>query len=149
MLGGPSLLCSIAKENHAIAKAALLHKLKLQSNVGREGWFAAAHDDRCEEQLTLVDQPGSKGVSSQLRTPDEDILLDALFQLSNGFGVEVALNSSFAGGWSLQRPRIDDFVRSLPDLCKVTRDGRVSPKPSASHTSDVHKDVCQPFVRAH
>ena len=46
LLGGFSLLCSITEENRAISKAALLQKLELQSNVVRQGWFAASHHDR-------------------------------------------------------------------------------------------------------
>ncbi len=42
--------------------------------------------------MTLVDQPGSKGVSSKLGTTYEDIMLDSLFQLSNCFWIEVSLN---------------------------------------------------------
>src|SRR6266542_944193 len=81
VLGGSSLPCSITEENHATAKAALLQKLELQSNVGREALFATSHYNRCEEQMTLVDQPGSKGVGSKLRTTYEDILFDCFFQL--------------------------------------------------------------------
>jgi hypothetical protein len=79
VLGGSSLPCSITEENHATAKAAFLQKLKLQSNVVWEGWFAPSYDDRDEKQLALVDQPCSKGVGSQLRTTDEDILFNSLF----------------------------------------------------------------------
>ncbi len=83
MLGGSSLPCSITEENHATAKAAFLQKLELQSNVVRERWFAPSNDDRCEKQVTLVDQPCSKGVGSKLGTTNEDIMFDSLFQLSN------------------------------------------------------------------
>src|SRR5574339_197221 len=67
-LGGVSLACSITEENHATVKAAFLQKLELQSNVVRERWFAPSYDDRCEKQVTLVDQPCSKGVGSHLGT---------------------------------------------------------------------------------
>jgi hypothetical protein len=56
VLGGSSLPCSITEENHATAKAPFAQKLELQSDVVREGLFAASHDDRHEEQMTLIDQ---------------------------------------------------------------------------------------------
>src|SRR6266498_4327193 len=126
VLGGSSLPCSITEENHATAKAALLQKLELQSNVGREALFATSHYNRCEEQMTLVDQPCSKGVGSKLRTTYEDILFDCFFQLSNGFRIEVSLNLCLASGYGLQCPGVHKFVSSLPDLCEVAHEWRLS-----------------------
>ncbi len=59
-LGGrrPSLWdYAIAQENHAAGKAALVQELEVQANAVRQGFFAAADDDRGEEQVALVDQP--------------------------------------------------------------------------------------------
>src|SRR6266498_3971255 len=99
VLGGSSLPDSITEENHATTKAAFLQKLKLQSNVVRERWFAPSYNDRCEEQVTLIDQPCSKGVGSQLGTTNEDILFDSLFQLSNDGRIEVSLHVRLASGY--------------------------------------------------
>jgi hypothetical protein len=49
VLGGSSLPCSITKVNLTVAKAVLIQKLKLQSNVDREPCFATSHDDRFDE----------------------------------------------------------------------------------------------------
>jgi hypothetical protein len=57
MLCRSSLLCSITEENYTTVKTAFLQKIKLQLEVVREGLFAASYDDRCEEQMTLVNQP--------------------------------------------------------------------------------------------
>jgi hypothetical protein len=126
MLGGVSLACSITEENHATAKAALLQKLELQSNVDRERCFAPSYDDRCEKQVTLVDQPCSKGVGSKLGTTNEDIMFDSLFQLSNDCRIEVSLHLRLASGYGLQCFGVHDFVRGLPDLCEVAQEWRLS-----------------------
>ena len=49
VLAGSSLPCSITKVNLTVAKAVLIQKLKLQSNVDREPCFATSHDDRFDE----------------------------------------------------------------------------------------------------
>ncbi len=46
---------SITEENLATVKAVFLQKLELQSNAVWEGFFAASHDNRYEEQMILID----------------------------------------------------------------------------------------------
>jgi hypothetical protein len=78
--GCTCLSCAITEVNHTAPEAALLQQLELQSNVVREGWFAASYDEWCKEQQALIDQPGSKGAGSQLRASDGDILFAGLLQ---------------------------------------------------------------------
>jgi hypothetical protein len=56
-IGGYSLPCSITEKNRAAVKAVFFQELKLQSDVVRERWFTASQDERCDEQVTFVDQP--------------------------------------------------------------------------------------------
>src|SRR5688572_20723090 len=75
--------------------------------------------------MTLVDQPGSEGVGGEFRTPDEDVMFDSVFKLSNCFGIERVLKLRFASGYRLQRPGVNDFVGRLPDLSEVTPEWRL------------------------
>jgi hypothetical protein len=42
--------------NHAVAKAMFVQQFKPKADVGWEGLRAASNDDRCEDQVILVDQ---------------------------------------------------------------------------------------------
>src|SRR5512140_1175659 len=79
--GGSSLSCSITEVNRTVPKAAFRQKLELQSHVVGQCGFAASHDDRDQEQMNLVEQPGPEGVVGELRTPDQDVMLAGRFQL--------------------------------------------------------------------
>src|SRR5690606_16141416 len=91
-------LRTITEENRAIAKAAFLQKLELQPDVLRQGRFAASHNNRDQEQVALVHQPRPEGLGGEFGAPNRDILLAGLFQLANGFRVELSLDSRLAGG---------------------------------------------------
>ncbi len=54
--GGSGLVCSITEENHAIIKAAFIHKLERQSYIAWQSLFAASHDDGYDKQMALIDQ---------------------------------------------------------------------------------------------
>ena len=103
--------------------------------------------------MTLVDQPRPKGVGSQLRTTNVDILLDSLFQLSNGFWIEVSLDLRFASGYN---SNVLEYT-ILSAACQTSAKSRMSgtqrlswgwsPKPSWTHTFDVRRDAYRPHVR--
>src|SRR5512144_1510221 len=75
--------------------------------------------------MTLVDQPGPESVGGEFRTPDEDVMFDSSFKLSNCFRIERSLKLRFASGDRLQRPGVHDFVRGLPDLSEVAPEWRL------------------------
>ena len=75
--------------------------------------------------MTLVDQPGSEGVGGEFRTPDEEVMFAGRFQLSNRFRIERLLKLRFASGYSLQGPRVHDFVGRLPDFSEVAAEWRL------------------------
>ena len=104
-----------------VVKVAFPPKARAPIAVVWQGWFTASQDDRYEEQMTLIDQPGPEGVGGERRTPDEDvmrIMQTGRFQLSNRFRIERLLKLRFASGDSLQRLGVHDFVRRLPDVAK-------------------------------
>ena len=59
--------------NDAVSEPALVEKLKLRTDVVRQGALAASHHDRAQEQMALVDQPRANRVASELGTPDCDV----------------------------------------------------------------------------
>ena len=75
--------------------------------------------------MTLIDQPRLKGMGGKFRPTNEDILLDTLFQLANGFRIEAALNLCPASGYNLQSLGVHDFISSLPELGELALEGRL------------------------
>lgn len=80
-LGGVALPCAITEENHATAKVTFLPKRQFQAHMVRQREFAAAVNWG-EKEVTLVDQPGTKGMGRQFGTANDDIMVDSRFQLS-------------------------------------------------------------------
>ena len=59
--------------NDAVAKAALVEQFELGTDVVGQGALAAAHHDRAEEQMALVDQPLADRLAGELGTADRDV----------------------------------------------------------------------------
>ena len=55
----------------------------------------------CEEDATLIDQPGLEGVAGQLGAADADVTVDRRLHPADGIGVERSLEA---------RPRGPDLV---------------------------------------
>ena len=50
---------AVAEVGHPVAEPALVHQLELHTDAGRKRLGAASDHDRRDEELVLVDQPGS------------------------------------------------------------------------------------------
>ena len=71
--------------------------------------------------MTLVDQPCSEGIVSKLRTTYQDILFDSLFQLANGFRIEVSLDLCLGVGTASNVPEYT--ILSL--ACQISAKSRL------------------------
>ena len=59
----------VVEVDHPVAEAAVTKQLEGQADVVGEGPVATAHDDRVEEQVALVDQPGPERLGGELGPP--------------------------------------------------------------------------------
>ena len=69
VLQPPSGLRAIAQIDHSIGKTALVHEIQLCPYVAGQDPPAAANHHRHDEQMILVDKPGSDRVCREGRTP--------------------------------------------------------------------------------
>ena len=74
--------------------------------------------------MVLVDQAGLDRLGGEVGPAHRDIAFRRRFQPADRFGVEVSLDARPGAGCLLERPRIDDLVRRLPDLLVVANNGR-------------------------
>ena len=57
---------AVSKMDDAVSEPALVEEVELSADVVGQGALAAAHHDRPEEQMALVDQPQSERLASEL-----------------------------------------------------------------------------------
>jgi hypothetical protein len=59
--------------DHSADEAPLVEQLELHADAVREGPLAAPHDDRREEQVAFVDQPGPERLGGELGTAHGEV----------------------------------------------------------------------------
>ena len=84
---------AVAEVYDAVSESALIEELKLDTHAGRQPWLAPADDDREDEQLALVDQPGLESLRREVGTSYGEIAAGRGLQLVYLGGVETAFES--------------------------------------------------------
>src|SRR5580700_5283854 len=106
---------AVTQVDHTVAEPPLVQHLEIDADVLWEERIAATDDRRSDEQLVLVDQPGSYRLRRQVRTVDAEGEVGAGLQLPHRFRVERALYPGPRAGDLVQRCGVDNLVRRLPD----------------------------------
>ena len=70
--------------NDALAEATFVEQLELQADICGKSRLAAAHQDRRDEQMELVDQPRLDRVGGEPGTAHGEVTVCRRFQLPNG-----------------------------------------------------------------
>ena len=83
---------SVAKVNKAVVEAPLVEQLEVHADAVREVPVAAADDDRREEEVALVDQPGREAPAPRGWARRPEVARGRRLQLPDRLGVEVALD---------------------------------------------------------
>src|ERR1035441_10170270 len=105
--------------NDAVSDPALVEEFELSADLVPQCALAAAHHDRPEEQMALVDQPQSERLASELGTPDRDVSFGGLLEQADRIGLEGALDLGARAGYRLKDPGVHDLLRRPPDLGEV------------------------------
>src|SRR4029450_6472944 len=95
--------------DHAVAESALVQQLQSQADMVGESWIAPSHDDRGEEQATLINQPKLDGLGNERGTAHGNVASRSRFELLDCFGVERPLDSCSSAGCLLQGFGIQDL----------------------------------------
>jgi hypothetical protein len=103
----------------AVSEPALVEEFELRVDVAWQCALAAAHHDRPEEQMALVNEPQSKRLTSQRGTPDRDVSRGGLLEPADRIGGEIALDPSPRADCRLKGPGVHDLLRRPPDLGKI------------------------------
>ena len=81
----------------AAREASAVQQLEVDPDLAREPAGAAADDDRRDELVQLVDQPGRERLAGQVRAADADVLLRRGDQLADRRRVERPLDPGARG----------------------------------------------------
>ena len=145
---------AVSEVNHAVSEAALVEEFEPCADVVGQCALAAAHHDRPEEQLALVDQPESERLTGELGAPDRDVSFGGLLEPADGIGVEVALDPGPRAGYRLKGPGVHDLLGRPPDLGEVPADrwlilagAHALPDRPSSRTSADRKGRCRSTAR--
>ena len=60
--------------NHAVAESTLVEQLEVEANIVGKRLFPASDDDRREEHVALVDQPGPESVGGEIGAADREVV---------------------------------------------------------------------------
>src|SRR6185437_1332978 len=102
--------------DHAAAEAAMVDQLESDVSVARQRPVAAAHDDRVEEQVVLVDEAGPDRLSGESRPADADVSLGLLLEPPDRLGIELPLDVRLRAGGVVEGSGEDDLLGAAPDL---------------------------------
>ena len=65
--------------------------------------------------MVFVDQAGLHGLAREIGHSYGDVALSDFLEMPNSVRIEALRDSGVRAGDSIQRRRVDDFVRGLPD----------------------------------
>jgi hypothetical protein len=81
---------AVAKVYDAVAESALVEERELGTRVGRKRRLAATENDRPDEQLALVNQPGLESLCREVRTSHDKV--------ASGCGLQVVYRARGRSG---------------------------------------------------
>ena len=87
----------VAEVDDTVAESALVEQLELDAPVDRQRRLAPIEDDRPDEQLALVDQPGLESLCREVRASHQEIAFGGGLQVAYRAGVEAAFEPGVAG----------------------------------------------------
>jgi hypothetical protein len=111
--------CCGTEVHDVVAETALVLQFETEADIVRQGLLAASHHDGRDEQVTLVDEPGSERVSSELRAAHGEVTFRGRFRLSYRASVELPLDPRAGARHRLQGLGVHDLVGRPPDLREV------------------------------
>src|SRR6186997_1889664 len=89
---------AVAEVYDTVAESVFVEKLQAGTHVGRQRGVASAEDDRPDEQLELVDQPGHERLCCQVRATDEEIRFGGGLEVVDQLRTEMAFEAGVRGG---------------------------------------------------
>ena len=82
----------VTNEHHAVAEATLVEKLKGRTNLLGKHTLPSADQDRRAEEMDLVNQTHPPCGGCRVGAGDCQVMIDACLDLSDGLGIERALD---------------------------------------------------------
>src|ERR1035438_8094088 len=92
-----------------------VQEFQIGADTVGERSLATSDDNRSEEQLQLVDQPGLDGLPGQVRTPHRHVMPGGRLQLPDHAGIEVPFYPCPGARHRLEGRREHDLFGCLPD----------------------------------
>jgi hypothetical protein len=83
--------------NDTVAESVLVEKLELGTRVGGQRGFPPPEDDRPDEQLELVDQPGHESLCCEVRATHDEIRVGGGLEVVDCLRVELAFKAGVRG----------------------------------------------------
>ena len=115
--------CGSTQKHSAVAESTFVQQFELDADITRQSLLSGSDDDRHDEHVVLVDQPGPDrlGGEQDRRWRDRDPTAISAARRPPG---QVVLDPRLRPR-RLECPGVDDLVRGLPDLRELLHEGRL------------------------